>query len=129
MASMVSNSVSLHIGLYNARLLARSDSARLLKLPGSGNLKKPKNRAIVGEKASLSEVDETRTTEKLEALWDDGFGKASAKDYIDASKEIISKDGGPPRWFCPVECGRPIKDSPILLFLPGNGYCLCIFTF
>nr|KYP71764.1 hypothetical protein KK1_011034 [Cajanus cajan] len=28
-------------------------------------------------------------------------------------------DGGPPRWFCPVECGPPFKDSPTLLFLPG----------
>ncbi|RZC57565.1 hypothetical protein C5167_004869 [Papaver somniferum] len=29
-------------------------------------------------------------------------------------------DGGPPRWFCPVECGKPIKGSPVLLFLPGK---------
>ncbi|KAF2287917.1 hypothetical protein GH714_003204 [Hevea brasiliensis] len=28
-------------------------------------------------------------------------------------------DGGPPRWFCPLECGQPRKNSPTLLFLPG----------
>ncbi|KAA8545000.1 hypothetical protein F0562_019783 [Nyssa sinensis] len=32
---------------------------------------------------------------------------------------MIRPDGGPPRWFCPVECGRPLKGSPLLLFLPG----------
>ncbi|XP_075658140.1 phytyl ester synthase 1, chloroplastic-like isoform X2 [Castanea sativa] len=35
------------------------------------------------------------------------------------AKDIVKHDGGPPRWFCPVSCGRPLKDSPILLFLPG----------
>ncbi|PKI44663.1 hypothetical protein CRG98_035018 [Punica granatum] len=46
------------------------------------------------------------------------FGLAF-EDYLDASKEILKPDGGPPRWFCPVECGQPLKDSPVLLFLPG----------
>lgn len=27
--------------------------------------------------------------------------------------------GGPPRWFSPLDCGSPIKDSPLLLYLPG----------
>ncbi|GAB4835914.1 hypothetical protein Ancab_000833 [Ancistrocladus abbreviatus] len=57
--------------------------------------------------------------EKLDALWDDGFGTTSMKDYLDAAKEMIKPDGGPPRWFCPIECGCPLKDSPLLLFLPG----------
>ncbi|GAB4835931.1 hypothetical protein Ancab_000850 [Ancistrocladus abbreviatus] len=57
--------------------------------------------------------------EKLDALWDDAFGTTSMKDYLDAAKEMIKPDGGPPRWFCPVECGCPLKDSPLLLFLPG----------
>ncbi|KAI8032564.1 Acyltransferase-like protein [Camellia lanceoleosa] len=47
----------------------------------------------------------------------------TVKDYLDNAKEIIKPDGGPPRWFCPVECGCPLKDLPILLFLPGN-HCL-----
>ncbi|KAB5529395.1 hypothetical protein DKX38_019476 [Salix brachista] len=55
----------------------------------------------------------------LELLWDDGYGTKTVKDYLDGAKEIIKPDGGPPRWFCPVECGKPLKDSPVLLFLPG----------
>ncbi|KAG6518969.1 hypothetical protein ZIOFF_022455 [Zingiber officinale] len=56
----------------------------------------------------------------LEALYDDGFGDVSVKDYFDASRAINKPDGGAPRWFCPVECGAPIKGSPLLLFLPGR---------
>ncbi|GAB4835945.1 hypothetical protein Ancab_000864 [Ancistrocladus abbreviatus] len=69
----------------------------------------------VGQKKRGEDV----ATEKLDALWDDGFGTTSMKDYLDAAKEMIKPDGGPPRWFCPVECGCPLKDSPLLLFLPG----------
>ncbi|XP_074560248.1 uncharacterized protein LOC141816347 [Curcuma longa] len=55
----------------------------------------------------------------LEVLYDDGFGDVSVKDYFDAARAINKPDGGAPRWFCPVECGAPIKGSPLLLFLPG----------
>ncbi|KAJ0976217.1 hypothetical protein J5N97_018182 [Dioscorea zingiberensis] len=55
----------------------------------------------------------------LGVLYEDGFGTMSVKDYFDATKQIIRPDGGPPRWFCPVECGKPIKNAPLLLFLPG----------
>lgn len=65
-------------------------------------------------------LDDSKAVESLQVLWDDGYGSASVKDYLDASKEMIKPDGGPPRWFCPVECGQPLKDSPVLLFLPGN---------
>ncbi|XP_050220620.1 phytyl ester synthase 1, chloroplastic-like [Mercurialis annua] len=56
----------------------------------------------------------------LEVLWDDGYGTKTVKDYLQGAKEMTLKpDGGPPRWFSPVECGQPLKDSPSLLFLPG----------
>ncbi|XP_010245387.2 PREDICTED: acyltransferase-like protein At1g54570, chloroplastic [Nelumbo nucifera] len=58
--------------------------------------------------------------EGLEVLWDDRFGTGSVKDYLDMARDMIKPDGGPPRWFCPVDCGRPLKDSPVLLFLPGT---------
>ncbi|XP_022719246.1 acyltransferase-like protein At1g54570, chloroplastic isoform X2 [Durio zibethinus] len=58
-------------------------------------------------------------SEELEVLWDDGYGTNTVKDYLYEAKDMIKNDGGPPRWFCPIECGRPIKDSPVLLFLPG----------
>ncbi|KAJ8546462.1 hypothetical protein K7X08_019045 [Anisodus acutangulus] len=43
------------------------------------------------------------------------------KDYMEWSKDMIGSgsDGGPPRWFSPLECGPPIKDSPLLFYLPG----------
>lgn len=59
-------------------------------------------------------------TGELSVRYDDGFGTKSVKDYFDMAKEIIKPDGGPPRWFCPVECGPPIKDAPLLFFLPGR---------
>ncbi|KAL3573591.1 hypothetical protein D5086_024204 [Populus alba] len=61
----------------------------------------------------------------LESLWDDGYGTKTVKDYFDGAKEMIRPDGGPPPWFCPIECRQPLKSSPTLLFLPGN-YCLVL---
>ncbi|XP_020701662.1 acyltransferase-like protein At1g54570, chloroplastic [Dendrobium catenatum] len=55
----------------------------------------------------------------LEVLYDDKSGTESVKDYLDASREIIKSDGGPPRWFSPLECGQPVQGAPLLLFLPG----------
>ncbi|OWM66972.1 hypothetical protein CDL15_Pgr000424 [Punica granatum] len=70
-------------------------------------------------KEQLRRFDDGMGVDKLEILWDDGYGSMTIKDYLDASKEILKPDGGPPRWFCPIECGQPLKDSPVLLFLPG----------
>ncbi|XP_068317482.1 phytyl ester synthase 1, chloroplastic-like [Pyrus communis] len=64
-------------------------------------------------------VEDGGGLESLEPLYDDGYGTVTVKDYFHANKEMIKPDGGPPRWFSPIECGRPLKDSPILLFLPG----------
>ncbi|KAL5835490.1 hypothetical protein ACOSQ3_015048 [Xanthoceras sorbifolium] len=79
---------------------------------GNGRLK---HSAVVEERKSVKDV----VSKDLEVLWEDGYGTNSVKDYLDAAKELIKPDGGPPRWFCPVECGCPLKDSPTLLFLPG----------
>ncbi|XP_021282982.1 acyltransferase-like protein At1g54570, chloroplastic [Herrania umbratica] len=76
---------------------------------GNGRLKPKVEKKLVKEMVS----------EELEVLWDDGYGTNTVKDYLDAAKDMIKPDGGPPRWFCPVECGRPVKGSPVLLFLPG----------
>ncbi|XXG49398.1 hypothetical protein AAC387_Pa02g3595 [Persea americana] len=59
-------------------------------------------------------------SEQLGLMYDDGYGIAGVIDYLDAAKEMIRPDGGPPYWFFPIECGPPIKGSPIMLFLPGN---------
>ncbi|CAK8544726.1 unnamed protein product [Lathyrus sativus] len=55
----------------------------------------------------------------LAALWDDGYGNRTVEDYFALSKEICEFDGGPPRWFCPIESTHPSKDSPTMMFLPG----------
>ncbi|KAK4852770.1 hypothetical protein QYF36_026936 [Acer negundo] len=78
---------------------------------GNGKLK----HSVVAERKLVKDV----VSKDLEVLWEDGYGTQSVKDYLDAAKEIIKPDGGPPRWFCPVECGSPLKNSPTLLFLPG----------
>uniref|UniRef100_R7W7I5 Acyltransferase-like protein n=1 Tax=Aegilops tauschii TaxID=37682 RepID=R7W7I5_AEGTA len=57
----------------------------------------------------------------LEPLYDDGFGGVTVKDYFAAARALCKDDGGPPRWFSPVECGQPaVEDAPLLLFLPGT---------
>ncbi|KAM0070071.1 hypothetical protein Hdeb2414_s0001g00009071 [Helianthus debilis subsp. tardiflorus] len=68
----------------------------------------------VGGKKSKQDVPE-----ELEVLWDDGFGTQTTDDGIEIAMNLIKSDGGPPRWFCPMACGKPIKNSPVLLYLPG----------
>lgn len=93
---------------------------------------------VVGEEGSSSSIDKANgwlkskaaekkiklkddVPEKLELFWDDGYGTVTVKDYFDTAKDFTQHpDGGPPRWFCPVSSGSPLKGSPILLFLPGN---------
>ncbi|KAJ6694207.1 hypothetical protein OIU85_004944 [Salix viminalis] len=75
------------------------------------------NGSLKGEVKKKSVKDSISSD--LDVLWDDGYGTKTVKDYFEEAKEMIRPDGGPPRWFCPTECGQPLKDSPILLFCPG----------
>lgn len=92
----------------------RGESNATSVYQGNGRL-----RSKVEEKKRVTD----NVLENLEPLWDDGYGTYTVRDYFDMAKDIVKSDGGPPRWFCPVSCGCPLKDSPVLLFLPGNG-CL-----
>ncbi|KAK1567724.1 hypothetical protein Q3G72_015808 [Acer saccharum] len=47
------------------------------------------------------------------------FKRKELKDYFEESKDMIKTDGGPPRWFSPLESGSHSHDSPLLLYLPG----------
>ncbi|OIW15244.1 hypothetical protein TanjilG_17564 [Lupinus angustifolius] len=40
------------------------------------------------------------------------------RSYVEQLKEIAKPDGGPPRWFSPLESGSRLDKSPLLLFLP-----------
>ena len=53
--------------------------------------------------------------------------RLSLKGYFQESKDMLMKsDGGPPRWFSPLECGcARLKNAPLLLSLPG--FFLCFF--
>ncbi|GMY14955.1 acyltransferase-like protein At1g54570, chloroplastic [Fagus crenata] len=55
--------------------------------------------------------------ETLKPLWDDGYGTETIRDFFDMAKDMVKPDGGP-RCFCPIACGRPLKDSPVLFFCP-----------
>ncbi|KAL9162817.1 hypothetical protein ABFS82_06G002500 [Erythranthe guttata] len=47
-------------------------------------------------------------------------GRLTLKDYFEQSVELITRsDGGPPRWFTPLDCGSRLQDSPLLFYLPG----------
>ena len=85
---------------------------------GNGQLKTEVEKKEKKKKSVKDDIPE-----KLKPMWDDGYGTETVKDYFDAVKEMVKPDGGPPRWFSPISCGRPQKDSPILLFLPGK---LCL---
>ncbi|KAK7258782.1 hypothetical protein RIF29_24369 [Crotalaria pallida] len=69
---------------------------------------------------NATNVSEEEEEGELAPLWNDGYGTRTVEDYFVAAKEMNKfNDGGPPRWFCPLDCGSPLKDSPTLLFLPG----------
>uniref|UniRef100_A0A0E0FS46 Serine aminopeptidase S33 domain-containing protein n=1 Tax=Oryza nivara TaxID=4536 RepID=A0A0E0FS46_ORYNI len=73
------------------------------------------------EEKRREDAAEVRTGRVVEALYDDGFGGVTVKDYFAAARAVSSDDGGPPRWFCPVDARRPAVDNaPLLLFLPGT---------
>ncbi|CAI9763110.1 unnamed protein product [Fraxinus pennsylvanica] len=90
------------------------------------------NRAV--ESVILTEQEQRK---RAPTVWDNGTfknknstaniredesqsGGLSLRDYLELSRDLIARsDGGPPRWFSPLECGARLKDSPLLLFLPG----------
>ncbi|KAH7282002.1 hypothetical protein KP509_35G007500 [Ceratopteris richardii] len=41
------------------------------------------------------------------------------KDYMQRALEFLETEDNYLCWFCPLECGAPPKDAPLLLFLPG----------
>lgn len=70
--------------------------------------------------SAIKEKSKEDIQNKLDPLWDDGYGTQTVKDYLEIGLEIVKPDGGPPRWFTPISAGPPLEDSPLLLFLPGN---------
>lgn len=80
-----------------------------------------RRKAGINESLQVDTEKDDEGFEKLEPLWDDGHGTVTFKDFLDIAIYNIKSNGGDqPQWFCPIECGRPLKDSPILFYLPGN---------
>lgn len=83
-------------------------------------------RSFVEKNSSELEAD-TKQRIKLEKYSSEseeqeGNSRKWLKDYFDEAKDMIKSDGGPPRWFSPLECGSHNRNSrsPLLLFLPGT---------
>ncbi|XP_065851775.1 phytyl ester synthase 1, chloroplastic-like [Euphorbia lathyris] len=115
-----SNSVSVNGG---ASFTGQKEKNEILI--GEGTEDKEENKVLIkggnGRLKSRTEKnwEKDAVSKDLELFWDDGYGTKTVKDYLEEAREIIQPDGGPPRWFCPVECGQPLKNSPVLLYLPG----------
>lgn len=77
-------------------------------------------RSFVEEKAQRSSEGEAeKSLRRVNVEEDLGESRKSLKDYFDEAKDMIRSDGGPPRWFSPLECGAHSPYSPLLLYLPG----------
>lgn len=48
-------------------------------------------------------------------------GVKRVEEVVKQAKEMKRKSGhgGPPRWFTPLDCGKPPLNAPLLLYLPG----------
>jgi len=63
---------------------------------------------------------DTVSTEKRWGEKEEKERRSGWKEYLEQAKELIAAaDGGPPRWFSPLECGSRLDNSPLMLFLPG----------
>lgn len=48
-------------------------------------------------------------------------GVKRVEEIVKQANEMMRKSGhgGPPRWFAPLDCGKPPPNAPLLLYLPG----------
>ncbi|KAF2322938.1 hypothetical protein GH714_032222 [Hevea brasiliensis] len=75
------------------------------------------------ERLKMERLENETKEKKIPLLWElaeaEKKHRKSMKDYFEESKDLIRSDGGPPRWFSPLECGSRLDKSPLLLYLPG----------
>lgn len=80
---------------------------------------------VAAEKEITAETkrEEGIGTAETEKVWEEKEKKqlrSGWKEYLEQAKELIVADGGPARWFSPLECGSRLVNSPLMLFLPGQ---------
>ncbi|KAI5054984.1 hypothetical protein GOP47_0030129 [Adiantum capillus-veneris] len=89
-----------------------SSSLSLSSLPGNGSTNYSSEK-FSPPSSSLSSTPSSRQVVDLPTEL------RGIKDYIQRASELIQTTDSSPRWFCPLECGVPPQDAPLLLFLPG----------
>lgn len=123
-SSIVQRETSYRAPFGNSRLSSISVTRAARKSPTLLHTQRKTSYRVPFGSSRLSSISTmTRAAmieQELKPLWDDGYGTQTARDFIEAAKTMFKPDGGPPRWFCPVECGSPLKNSPLLLYLPGT---------
>nr|XP_043630906.1 acyltransferase-like protein At1g54570, chloroplastic [Erigeron canadensis] len=130
MALNLSNSIVVSSPIFTLNQYRRFNSHVLVRSVHSDSVTASQESVSIGGASSVTTSELTsyddggeksgqNVPQELGNLWDDGYGTQTIKDCYEIGKDLIKSDGGPPRWFCPVACGKPIKDSPLLLYLPG----------
>ncbi|KAJ4901067.1 hypothetical protein Rs2_15018 [Raphanus sativus] len=76
-----------------------------------------KNKDHDGEGAKVAKLLVESPYSKVEAARPD-LGKRLS-DFMVEARDLVGDDGGPPRWFSPLECSTQAPGSPLLLFIPG----------
>lgn len=80
--------------------------------------------SVTAEKGRAAEAkrDEGSGTVEKQNLWEakEKQRQSGWMEYLEQAKELIEPDGGPPRWFSPLESGSRLDNSPVMLFLPGE---------
>ncbi|KAJ4823185.1 hypothetical protein Tsubulata_015131 [Turnera subulata] len=115
-------------GCHRWRLPVSSTVEKTANFAAKGGLESEKKRETRETKTVAVQVEEEeeKVLNSYALALEEGVGgiegecgKKGLKDYFEESKDLIRSDGGPPRWFSPLECGSRLDNSPLLLFLPG----------
>ncbi|XP_017247512.2 phytyl ester synthase 1, chloroplastic-like [Daucus carota subsp. sativus] len=79
-----------------------------------------KRKLFISATAEISARNTSSSLSKRAGEKNEEMERRSFKDYLEHSKHFLtSSDGGPPRWFSPLECSSTLENSPLLLSLPG----------
>jgi hypothetical protein len=87
--------------------------------------------ALLGRPRSMARCHVSRAPRPC-ALDATAARRGGIREYIEAAQEMARcKDGGPARWFMPLDCrsvGGCVPRTPTLLYLPGMGDFLLRFA-
>lgn len=114
-AQLQPKAASVSAGQSVATSTVQSSTTTTTSSTGSNN-----GRLEKSSSGATQEVKQYDSVAKSEAESSSSSSSFTLKDYYEQSIGMTrSNDGGPPRWFSPLESGARSDDSPLLLFLPG----------